>query len=137
MRIVAAVAAVLLLSACSGAPEPDGEIVLTEMAIAAPAAVAPGTHVWEVRNTGQTHHSLTVCRGEPGRCDGEHLEQQVLVKDPTARDPDSLPDATDALVLGSGWTNVVQLDLAPGTYRLWCGVPNHAARGMETMLTVN
>jgi hypothetical protein len=38
------------------------------------------------------------------------------------------------LVPGRHWQGVVRLD--PGTYRLWCSLPQHAARGMRATLRV-
>jgi hypothetical protein len=135
-KMIVAALAVALLTGCAQDPEPDAQITLAEMAIGAPADLSAGTNVWEVTNFGDTHHNLSVCRGEAGACDGENLEQRVLRKDDSARDPDSLPDETDALVLGSGWTNLVEIDLEPGRYRLWCGVPNHVPKGMELVVDV-
>jgi uncharacterized cupredoxin-like copper-binding protein len=140
VRVGAAIGAIaLVVVGCGGAPappEPDLEVGLTEMAVFAAAEVPAGRSVWRVANDGDAHHNLTVCAGGIDTCDGPNLVQDVLVKEPTARDPDALPDETDALVLGSGWTSTVAVDLAPGTYRLWCAVPNHAARGMQTLLEV-
>jgi hypothetical protein len=139
MRVRLAVFTALLaavLAGCASLPEPDVEVTLAEMAIGAPPVLAAGTNVWEITNHGEAHHNLSVCRGEAGACDGDNLEQRVLRHEETARDPDSLPDVTDALVLGSGWTNLVEIDLEPGRYRLWCGVPNHVAKGMELVVDV-
>jgi hypothetical protein len=38
------------------------------------------------------------------------------------------------LMPGKRWEGVV--DLTPGVYRLWCSLPEHAARGMHTTLRV-
>jgi hypothetical protein len=38
------------------------------------------------------------------------------------------------LMPGKRWEGVVEL--APGVYRLWCSLPEHAARGMHTTLRV-
>jgi uncharacterized cupredoxin-like copper-binding protein len=42
----------------------------------------------------------------------------------------------EVLVLGVGWSSLVELDLEPGRYRLWCGVPNHASKGMGFVVDV-
>ena len=127
----------VLAAGCSAAvPEASARVVLTEMAIALPRDHAIGTAVWDVANTGAAHHSLTVCAGDLGRCVAEPVPLHVLRKPADARDPDSLPDETIALVLGSGWQSTVQLELQPGRYRLYCGVPNHAERGMQTVIRV-
>jgi uncharacterized cupredoxin-like copper-binding protein len=131
-RIAVATALVSLLAAgCAGAPEPDLEVGMTEMAIFTETTIPAGTTVWEVTNVGETHHNLTICPGTADACEGENVEQQVIRKPEEARDPDDLPDVTDALVLGAGWTALVEVDLEPGSYRLWCAVPNHAANGMQ------
>jgi hypothetical protein len=42
--------------------------------------------------------------------------------------------AVPQLTSGQRWNGVV--DLKPGTYRLWCSLPEHARLGMHTTLTV-
>jgi plastocyanin len=37
---------------------------------------------------------------------------------------------------GSLQRNVADFDLAPGTYRLWCSLPEHEGKGMHTTLVV-
>lgn len=136
-RITAAVAALMALTtACGGLPEPSAEVVLTEMAIALPRDHAFGTLVWDVVNQGDAHHNLTICAGDRGKCVLPPETQRVLRKPEQARDPASLPDQTTALVLGSGWQTRIEVDLEPGRYRLYCGVPNHAAKGMESVIRV-
>ena len=95
-----------------------------------------GRSVWAVTNAGKAHHNLTICPGDPGECAGEPVLQKVLRKPEGARDPDALPDETTALVLGDGWETTVEVELDPGRYRLYCAVPNHAAKGMETIIRV-
>lgn len=135
-----ACAVVMVLGAlgtgCSSPPEADAKVVLSEMAIDVEQWQSMGEQVWEVTNVGQAHHNLTICPGDPGRCVGDAVTQDVLVKPADARDPDALPDATDALVVGSGSTTTVALDLEPGRYRLYCAVPNHVSKGMEAVIKV-
>lgn len=126
----------LLAVGCSSPPQADTTVVLSEMAIAVEQWQPMGRSVWEVRNVGQAHHNLTICPGDPGECVGEAVTQEVLVKPADARDPDALPDSTDALVLGNGSTTTVAVDLEPGRYRLYCAVPNHVAKGMEAIIKV-
>lgn len=133
---LATLGAAALLAACSSVPDADTTVVLTEMAIDIEPDQPMGRSVWEVVNAGAAHHNLTVCPGDPGECVGDPVTQRVLRKPEGARDPDSLPDETGALVLGDGWSSIVEIDLDPGRYRLYCAVPNHAARGMETMIRV-
>jgi uncharacterized cupredoxin-like copper-binding protein len=125
-----------LATGCSSAPEADATVVLSEMAIAVDQWQSMGRSVWEVANVGQAHHNLTICPGDPGECVGDTVIQEVLVKPADARDPDALPDSTDALVVGSGSTTTVAVDLDPGRYRLYCAVPNHVAKGMEAIIKV-
>ena len=134
-RLVA-VAAVTLAAGCSSPPAPDTEVTLSEMVIAADEDMEMGPSVWRVRNTGEAHHNLTICPGTKGECVDDAIVQKVLVKPEGARDPDALPDETDALVLGNGWDTLVEVDLEPGRYRLYCAVPNHAVKGMETIVMV-
>ena len=121
---------------CSSPPEADTKVVLSEMAIDIEKWQSMGPQVWEVANVGAAHHNLTICPGDPGACVSEPVMQKVLVKPEDARDADALPDETDALVLGDGSTSTVEVDLEPGRYRLYCAVPNHAAKGMEAIIKV-
>ena len=130
------IAAAVLTSGCSSPPEPDAEVTLDEMAIAIAEDQPMGTSVWRVRNTGEAHHNLTICPGTKGECVDEAVVQRVLVKPEGARDPDALPDETGALVLGNGWETLVEVNLEPGRYRLYCAVPNHVAKGMESIIMV-
>jgi uncharacterized cupredoxin-like copper-binding protein len=136
-RLAAAVALLAVLAGgCSSTPEADAEVVMSEFAIDIGEDQPLGRSVWDVTNAGQAHHNLTICPGDPGECAGDPVLQKVLVKPEGARDPDSLPDETAALVLGDGWETTVEVDLDPGRYRLYCAVPNHAAKGMETIIRV-
>jgi uncharacterized cupredoxin-like copper-binding protein len=138
LRRLCAVAMVLgaLAAGCSSPPEADTKVVLSEMAIDVEQWQSMGRSVWEVANVGQAHHNLTICPGDPGTCVGDAVVQDVLVKPADARDPDALPDSTDALVVGAGSTTTVAVDLDPGRYRLYCAVPNHVAKGMEAIIKV-
>lgn len=134
--LIAAIAVVASGCAADAPPVADARVVLTEMAIGIGQFQPMGTSVWEVANTGAAHHNLTICPGDIDRCVEQPIVQRVLRKPEGARDPQSLPDETPALVLGDGWESLVEVDLEPGRYRLYCGVPNHAAKGMQTMIKV-
>lgn len=136
-RLYAAVTVLgALLAGCSSPPQADTKVVLSEMAIDVEQWQSMGEQVWEVTNVGAAHHNLTICPGDPGQCAAEPVIQDVLVKPADARDPEALPDATDALVVGAGSTTTVAMDLEPGRYRLYCAVPNHVAKGMEAVIKV-
>jgi uncharacterized cupredoxin-like copper-binding protein len=127
-----------LLAACSGAAADDAEheVVLTEKAIGAPSSWAAGEQVLEVHNEGDAHHNLIICPGDATGCSEGGVAMELLEK-PDVRDPDVIPDRTSSLVLGAGAAAVVRTEaLEPGTHRLWCAIPNHAARGMELLVEV-
>jgi hypothetical protein len=128
----------LLLTACSGAAaDPvDHEVVLTEKAIGAATGWSPGEQLLEVRNDGAAHHNLILCPGDETGCHDGGVPMELIEK-PEVRDPDVVPDRTSSLVLGAQASAVVRTEhLDPGSYRLWCAIPNHAARGMELTVEV-
>ena len=51
-------------------------------------------------------------------------------------------NAPESLILlatsapGGGQSTPTTVDVEPGTYRMWCTLPGHAAMGMETTITV-
>jgi uncharacterized cupredoxin-like copper-binding protein len=137
-RALAVLAAVAMLSACStaAADEVDREVVLTEMAIGTSTDWAPGEQVLEVVNDGGAHHNLIICPGDASGCTEGGVGMELLEK-PDVRDERVVPDRTSSLVVGSGARAVVRTDaLEEGSHRLWCAIPNHAARGMELVVDV-
>jgi hypothetical protein len=75
-------------------------------------AVAAGAVTIELNNPGEDPHNLNLRRqGE----EGETLE---------------IPET------GSLQRNVASFELEPGTYRLWCSLPQHEERGMYSSLQV-
>lgn len=129
--------------ASTGRPIPDDlaeqatSVVLTEMAVATPSPWPTGPQLLHVRNDGGAHHNLIICPGDETGCDeGGGVPMDLLVK-PEVRDPAAIPDRTSSLVLGAGADAVVRVDpLDPGSYVLWCAIPNHAARGMQRVIEV-
>lgn len=112
-------------------------VVLTEMAVATASPWPAGPQLLHVRNEGGAHHNLIICPGDATGCDdGGGVPMDLLVK-PEVRDPAAIPDRTSSLVLGAGADAVVRVDaLDPGSYVLWCAIPNHAARGMQRIIEV-
>lgn len=85
-------------------------VELTEYAIEMPGELSPGMTKLIIANAGTVAHGLVI-QG-PG-------VQQDLGRE-----------------LGPGETAVLQLNLPPGAYRVWCPVDGHAAEGMSRELVV-
>lgn len=143
-RTLALAAAAALAVGCSAAASPDGdaaervdgEVVLTEMAVATEGAWPTGERTLLVRNAGGAHHNLIICPGDAEGCADSGIGMDV-VRAPQVRDPSVVPDRTTSLVLGAGADAVVRTDaLEPGPHLLWCAIPNHAARGMARVVEV-
>lgn len=151
-RTLALVAAVALTVGCSASSDAvagpgaagddtvddtvDGEVVLTEMAIATEGTWPTGARTLLVRNAGGAHHNLIICPGDADGCAESGVAMDV-VRPPEVRDPSVVPDRTSSLVLGAGADAVVRTDdLEPGPHLLWCAIPNHAARGMARVVEV-
>lgn len=137
-RLTAALAAgALALTACGGDPEPDVEISLAEYAIGVPETLpADEPLVLKVENFGHAHHNLSICPTEDGEaCTGPPVEHDMLKRPEAARDPSFYDDRSDTLTIGKDWIALVELELEPGTYRFFCGIIGHAARGMQRTVT--
>jgi len=132
----AAVACTLGLTAC-GANTPVADIVLVDYTIGAPTSLTAGTTRLEVLVKGVAHHTLTMCESEQlGVCDGERVVQRMVRRPKDARDQSLIPDESTHLVLGAGWDAAVDVDLQPGTYRIYCQIVNHAGYGMDRLIEV-
>ncbi len=132
---LAAVVAVTAMPACGSSADVD--VTLFDYGILAPPSIEAGDHTFAITVEGVAHHTLTVCPAEQtGRCDEAPISFHWSRKPADARDPDVIPDDTNAVVLGAGWTGEVTATLEPGQYRVYCSIVNHAAYGMDRLLTV-
>jgi uncharacterized cupredoxin-like copper-binding protein/quercetin dioxygenase-like cupin family protein len=85
-------------------------VSLTEFAIDMPTEIPAGPTTFTVTNNGTVEHNFEV--------EGQGIEEEL--------------DAN----LAPGATGTLELDLAPGTYEVYCPVDDHAQHGMELELTV-
>lgn len=74
--------------------------------------VSAGDTIIELNNQGEDAHDLHVKRLDGG-------------------------DELSAPETEPGWQNRIRLTTAPGDYRLWCSLPNHASWGMDTTFTAD
>ena len=86
------------------------EVRLVENKIEMPAEVAPGKTAFVVTNAGTKKHNFGV--------QGEGLDKKFL----TTVEPNE--------------TKTLQVDLKPGTYKVYCPVGEHEEHGMKRQLTV-
>jgi len=86
------------------------EVALSEFAIDMPATLPAGETTFSISNTGEFPHNLEI--------EGEGIEA-----------------ALDENLEG-GQSGEYTVDLAPGTYEVYCPVGNHRGQGMELELTV-
>ncbi len=127
-RVVISLVAVVLLgalTASSNARAHPGD--------RARAASAAGSHlqVTEVEYRLLLSHAIV----KAGPVDLETIDRGMDPHDLRLRALDSRGEiAAPLLTPGERWYGVV--DLKPGTYRLWCSLPEHARLGMHTTLTV-
>lgn len=85
-------------------------VSLSEFTIDMPTSLPAGQTVFEITNTGEFPHNFEI--------EGEGIEQELAEN------------------LRAGDSGVLVLDLAPGTYTIYCPVGNHREQGMELELTV-
>lgn len=86
------------------------EVGLVSYEIQMPEVLPAGPTTFEVTNTGTEEHNFEI--------EGQGIEREF--------------DAA----LQPGETETMQVDLEPGTYRVYCPVADHAEQGMEFDLTV-
>jgi uncharacterized cupredoxin-like copper-binding protein len=99
----------------SAATVPDAakgsvEVKLTEYKIEMPASVGAGATTFNVTNTGKETHGFEI--------EGNGIEQALKPR------------------LKKGESGSLQIDLKPGTYKVYCPVLGHKRRGMSLDLTV-
>lgn len=119
--LAAATVLLFVLAACIGSDDtlgdgtpPPGEflipVTLTEYAIDLPDDSPMGELTFEIRNDGEMTHSFAI---EGGGVD-ERIEGEIA----------------------PGESQVLTVDLEPGTYTLWCPIGDHRDRGMEATIEV-
>ena len=86
------------------------EVKLTEYKIEMPASVGAGAMTFEVTNTGEKTHGFEI--------EGNGIEKALKPR------------------LKKGESSSLQVDLKPGTYKVYCPVHGHKMRGMSLDLTV-
>jgi plastocyanin len=89
-----------------------GEVAvsLTEFAIDMPTELPAVPTTFAITNNGTVEHNFEV--------EGQGIEEELEMN------------------LAPGESGTLELDLAPGTYEVYCPVGNHAEQGMEVELTV-
>lgn len=87
------------------------DVSLREFEVRMPTILKPGSHLFKVKNDGTEPHGLTV--------EGNGTSVSL----PTKAQP--------------GETQTLPVDLAPGTYRVFCPVDGHPDRGMSVEITVS
>lgn len=92
--------------------EPKGTVAvkLTEFKIEMSTSVAAGATTFKVTNAGKETHSFEV--------EGNGIEKELETK------------------LKAGETGMLQVDLKPGAYKVYCPVDGHKMLGMSLNLTV-
>ena len=86
------------------------EVKLTEYKIEMPASVSAGATTFTVTNTGKETHGFEI--------EGNGIEKALKPR------------------LKKGESGSLQMDLKPGTYKVYCPVLGHKGRGMSLDLTV-
>ena len=89
---------------------PSVAVDLTEYSINMPDTLKPGKQQLQITNHGEQQHSFTI--------EGGSVHQ-------------TLPSN-----LTRGDTATLDVDLAPGTYQVYCPVDNHKGKGMTRTITV-
>lgn len=86
------------------------EVTLTEYDIEMPTSLPAGSTTFKVTNEGTMEHNFEV--------EGPEMEESLSSN------------------LAPGASEVLEVDLAPGSYTVYCPVADHRSQGMEFQLTV-
>jgi hypothetical protein len=86
------------------------QVSLTEFEIDMPDSIPAGPTTFEITNNGTVEHNFEV--------EGQDVEEELETN------------------LQPGETGTLELDLAPGTYEIYCPVADHEGQGMSLSLTV-
>jgi uncharacterized cupredoxin-like copper-binding protein len=97
-------------AAVSDSAKGSVDVTLTEYKIEMPTSVSAGARTFKVTNTGEETHGFEI--------EGNGIEKALKPR------------------LKKGESGSLQVDLKPGTYKVYCPVIGHKRRGMSLDLTV-
>ncbi len=124
---------------------------LHEMVIDMPDTIPAGDHIWQVENTGSFVHFIEVMKATGPITDAEvmnalNIEMGTPDATPVASgsvgDPSTFTPALGSGDFSNGLTQLVEVNLEPGTYVAFCflsgpgDVGMHAMQGMYKIFTV-
>jgi hypothetical protein len=124
---------------------------LHEMVIDMPDTIPAGDHIWQVENTGSFVHFIEVMKATGPITDAEvmnalNIEMGTPDATPVASgsvgDPSTFTPALGSGDFSNGLTQLVEVNLEPGTYVAFCflsgpgDVGMHARQGMYKIFTV-
>lgn len=138
IQAVAAISLMMASSACSGGPSPsrsgaDFPVTLKDFRIGlASHTLAAGTIDFDIRNPGPSTHEFLIVRTDLSS------SRLPLGPDGLTVDEESpgLHLVEEDSELDIGANRVLQVDLSPGHYVLYCNLEGHYLGGMHTSLVV-
>jgi hypothetical protein len=138
--------------------EPAGvvDIGLVDMDFVVPDTLAAGPQIWRVQNNGLQIHHLVLLGVPEGTTEDDVMELSAMFAAPPpaspeagaspivampALNPDEVTDEYFTLLFSRGQFNLVEVDLAPGTYAMVCFMPDpsgtpHVMLGMIEIVVV-
>jgi hypothetical protein len=138
VQAVAAISLLMVSSACSGGPSPGRSgtgvpVTLKDFRIGmARHTLAAGTIDFDIRNPGPSTHEFLIVRTDlpssrlPLGLDGLTVDEESPELHLVEEDSE----------LDIGTMRVLQVDLSPGHYVLYCNLEGHYLGGMHTSLVV-
>ena len=123
--------------ASAAAPKADMTMKLVDYAFDMPATITPGRHVIRVENVAEQPHEVVIAQLAPGKKAHELLAWLEKMQGPPPGKP-----LGGASFMVKDAVNYISVDLEPGTYALYCFVPDakdgkpHVAHGMMREFTV-
>jgi hypothetical protein len=131
------------------------DIGLVDMDFVVPDTLAAGPQIWRVQNTGLQVHHLVLLGVPEGTTEEDVIELSAMFAAPPPASPEAgaSPMAMPALnpeevtdeyftpLFSRGQFNLVEVDLAPGTYAMVCFMPDpsgtpHVMLGMVEIVVV-
>jgi hypothetical protein len=118
----------------ASAPKTDYRVQLADFAISLPPTqVTAGLHDWEVVNAGRQPHFLALSRLKPGYTP-DQVMKMLMSDQPPAENPIDESSYDGTSVLSPDKSNIVHLNLQPGTYMAACWITDPKTKMPHAML---
>lgn len=121
-------------------PAADVDVHMFDFGYSLPSTITAGSHVWKITNDGPQAHEMNVMKLDDGVTFDDVKQKLEAGPAEEAAIPGTLLGGAQGLQ--KGLSSYIDFDLAPGTYVLYCNIPDpatgkpHVSLGMLASFTV-